>query len=76
MTKATPAQVTEVPAVDPASIARALLEMRLENLRTELSNGSAMLNEGKRKQAELGATLYRISGAIQVLEEMLAPAQG
>jgi chromosome segregation ATPase len=47
------------------------LEVRLATLRTEFSKGQSMLQDVERQRAELGETLVRISGAIQVLEELL-----
>jgi uncharacterized coiled-coil protein SlyX len=53
------------------------LEQRLTDLQSELAAGQKMAGELDAKRAELQATMLRISGAIQVLEEMLqsAPAQ-
>jgi hypothetical protein len=48
------------------------LEERLRELRNELESGRALLDEMETKKANLQSTLLRISGAIQVLEEMLA----
>lgn len=48
------------------------LEQRLSQLKNELENGQKMLAELETKQTNLRSTLLRISGAIQVLEEMLA----
>lgn len=48
------------------------LEQRLQSLKAELENGQKMLAELETKQTNLRSTLLRISGAIQVLEEMLA----
>ena len=50
------------------------LEQRLSELRAERQKGQHMLAEIEAKQAELQQTLLRISGAIQVLEELLASA--
>ena len=50
------------------------LQQRLQALRTEFESGQRMLAETEAKQASLGETLLRISGAIQVLEEELAQA--
>lgn len=48
------------------------LEIRLQNLRNEFQSGQKMLQELQQKQANLEQTLLRISGAIQVLEEVIA----
>lgn len=47
------------------------LEQRLTELRNELAAGETMSRELDAKRAELQATMLRITGAIQVLEEML-----
>lgn len=49
-------------------------ERRLLELKGEMDSGQKMDAELTNKQAELRQTLLRISGAIQVLEEMLAQA--
>lgn len=54
---------------------QAQLEQRLNELKSEYQTGQKMLAELEAKQAELRQTLLRISGAIQVLEELLT-AQG
>jgi prefoldin subunit 5 len=51
---------------------REQLEQRVGELRAEQQKGQQMLAELEAKQAELRQTLLRISGAIQVLEELLA----
>ena len=48
------------------------LEQRLGQLKAEFEAGQKMLAELEAKQANLRETLLRISGAIQVLEELLA----
>jgi hypothetical protein len=48
------------------------LESRLRELRNELESGRALLEEMEAKKTNLQSTLLRISGAIQVLEELLA----
>jgi prefoldin subunit 5 len=47
------------------------LNERLEALRAEFTAGQTMLAELDTRQAELRQTMLRISGAIQVLEELL-----
>jgi hypothetical protein len=47
------------------------LTRRLEELKSELQSGRQMEAELEGKLAQLRATLLRISGAIQVLEELL-----
>ena len=44
---------------------------RLEELRQELSKGQKRLGTLDRERQEIRDTLLRISGAIQVLEELL-----
>ena len=46
------------------------MKTRLAQLREEFEKGQAMLRETELKQAQLTETLVRISGAIQVLEEL------
>lgn len=53
---------------------QAQLEQRLNDLRDEYQTGQKMLAELQAREADLQQTLLRISGAIQVLEEMLATA--
>jgi predicted nucleic acid-binding Zn-ribbon protein len=48
------------------------VEERLRELRNELESGRTLLDEIETKKANLQSTLLRISGAIQVLEELLA----
>ena len=48
------------------------IEARLQELRTEYETGVGVMNDLQKKQDELRTTLMRISGAIQVLEELLA----
>jgi chromosome segregation ATPase len=52
---------------------REQLERRLAQLQAERQAGEKLMAELAAKQAELQGTLLRISGAIQVLQEMLAP---
>ncbi len=49
-----------------------MIETRLEELRRKYEAGAGVMNELQKKQDELRATMMRISGAIQVLEELLA----
>ena len=46
------------------------LETRLQQLKAEFEAGQQMLAELEAKQRNLRETLLRISGAIQVLEEL------
>jgi len=46
------------------------IEERLTELRAELEAGRRMLGDVEARRAELKTTLVRISGAIQVLEEL------
>jgi len=48
---------------------------RLADLKSEYQAGQKMLADLDAKQAELRQTLLRISGAIQVLEELLLTEQ-
>lgn len=50
------------------------LEQRLKELKSEYEAGQKLLADLQARQTELQATLLRISGAIQVLEELLAQA--
>lgn len=47
-----------------------LLEQRLKELRAEFESGQKMMANLENEQANLRDTLLRISGAIQVLEEL------
>jgi prefoldin subunit 5 len=51
------------------------MEQRLQELRREFKIGEAQLEELDRQRARLRDTLLRISGAIQVLEELLNSEQ-
>lgn len=51
---------------------REKLQARLEVLKHEFGAGQVQLQELDRQQATLRETLLRISGAIQVIEELLA----
>jgi len=55
---------------------REQLEQRLKVLKAEFEAGQKMLTELEAKQASLRETLMRINGAIQVIEEELAKANG
>lgn len=48
-----------------------LLTKRLHELRQEFTRGEEQLTELDRKRAQVRDTLLRISGAMQVLEELL-----
>lgn len=50
------------------------LKRRLEELKAEYEAGQNLLNELEAKQASTQQTVLRISGAIQVLEELLNQA--
>lgn len=56
------------------------VQARLEELREEYARGQATLEDLERQTSNVRATMLRISGAIQVLEELLAadaaPAAG
>ena len=51
------------------------IEQRLKDLRSEFEAGQKMLTDLEAQQANLKTTLLRISGAIQVLEELLVQNQ-
>ena len=51
---------------------REQLEKRLEELRGEFEKGKATLQELEAKTASVREMMLRLSGAIQVLEELLA----
>jgi len=48
------------------------LEQRISELKAEQEKGQHMLTDLDTRRAELQQTLLRISGAVQVLEELLA----
>jgi hypothetical protein len=50
---------------------RELLEQRLAELQNELAAGQKMQTELDAKRVQLQATMLRIEGAIQVIEEVL-----
>lgn len=47
------------------------LENRLIELKSEFDSGQKMMAELEKKRSELETTMLRISGAIQVIEELL-----
>lgn len=47
------------------------IQQRLQSLKTEYMSGQQMLTDLEAKQANLRETMLRISGAIQVLQELL-----
>lgn len=51
------------------------LQTRVNELKAELETGHQMLQELDEKRNNLGYTITRISGAIQVLEELLASGE-
>jgi predicted nuclease with TOPRIM domain len=51
------------------------LQDRLNALKSEFENGQNQLAETENKAAQLRQTLLRISGAIQVLEEVLSESE-
>ncbi|WP_432194820.1 hypothetical protein [Streptomyces sp. bgisy027] len=51
---------------------RAEIEKRVSELESEYREGQRMLADLEAKQADLQQTLLRISGALQVLNELLA----
>ncbi|KWX75985.1 hypothetical protein JI735_29070 [Paenibacillus sonchi] len=48
------------------------LEARMNELKAELESGRQMMQELDEKRSNLGYAMTRISGAIQVLEELSA----
>jgi prefoldin subunit 5 len=54
---------------------REQVERRVDELKAERQKGQQLLAELEGRQAELRQTLLRISGAIQILEELLAGAK-
>ncbi|MBA2618795.1 MAG: hypothetical protein H0U91_11615 [Rubrobacter sp.] len=59
-------------ATEERQYARGQMQARLEALREELETGQAELQKLEEQRATLHATMLRISGAVQVLEELLA----
>ena len=49
------------------------LQERIDQLTEEYRNGEKMLADLDQRRAELQATMLRISGALQVLQEILGP---
>lgn len=52
------------------------IEQRLQELKAEFEAGQKMLADLEARQAQLRDTMLRISGAIQVLEELARDAAG
>jgi predicted nuclease with TOPRIM domain len=52
------------------------LQKRLQELRSEYEAGQKMLSDLEAQQTNLRGTLLRISGAMQVLEEVLGEESG
>ena len=52
------------------------MQQRLQELRAELEKGRQRLQALEREQREVRETMLRISGAIQVLEELSAELAG
>ena len=50
---------------------REQVERRLEELRSEFEAGQALLADLESRQAQVRSSMLRISGAAQVLEELL-----
>ena len=48
------------------------LELRIQELTSEFESGQKMLADLEARKVDLQATLLRISGAVQVLQEILA----
>ena len=59
-------------ATEERQSARGQIQARLEALREELETGQAELQRLDEQRASLHTTMLRISGAAQVLEELLA----
>jgi light-regulated signal transduction histidine kinase (bacteriophytochrome) len=56
-------------------VMREQMESRLETLRSELETGEAEYQQLQARETHLRETLLRISGAVQVLEELLREGQ-
>jgi hypothetical protein len=50
---------------------REQLEKRLDELKTEYDQGEKMLSDLEARREQVRQTLLRISGAVQILEELL-----
>jgi hypothetical protein len=50
------------------------LQERIDQLTEEYRSGEKMLADLDQRRAELQATMLRISGALQVLQELIGPA--
>ena len=61
--------------VGKAQVMREQLQARLEALKKEFERGQTELQKVERQRTYLHETVLRISGAIQVLEELLAKEQ-
>jgi uncharacterized coiled-coil protein SlyX len=59
-------------AVEEGGIMREQLQARLQELKTEFGKGEQTLQELEEQVATVRQNMLRISGAIQVLEEVLA----
>ncbi|MCA2709491.1 MAG: hypothetical protein IM473_13835 [Microcystis sp. M015S2] len=51
------------------------IKERIEQLKAEYESGQKMLADLETQESNLRTTMLRISGAIQVLEELLAQAE-
>ena len=52
------------------------MEQRLAQLRSEFEAGQAVMADLEARQANLRGSLFRVSGAIQVLQELLDQDSG
>jgi len=66
--------VVECIAMGGHAISRTQVEQRLQALQAEWASGQKMLADLEAQRTHLTNTLLRISGAMQVLEELLAQA--
>ncbi len=69
--KTTEGTKTTGAAIPLRTFGESILTKRIAELKSEFTAGQNMLGDLESKKAELTNTLLRISGAIQVLEEML-----